>query len=165
ARAIELELVEAVVAQQLQRPRVKERVVPRPGQGKTLIVDLVPALLRGGQPLESWLAVPAPGRKPRADAGTEVLCRRAQRRKAVREVLAELPQVRVIVPAVVEQEGVHLHAASAHQLLTEGVNGVQRVALRVGREIADVVPGVVVQEGTKRRGTLTFQIRPETAAQ
>ena len=119
----------------------------------------------GGETRLPRRPVPAPRRQPHAGGCADFRGRVAQRRKARGEVLAELPQPRRVVPAVVEQEGIHLHAACPDEVLAIRPDYRQRFGLGVWREIADVVPGVVVQERAERCCALVLQVSLEAAAQ
>ena len=77
----------------------------------------------------------------------------------------EMPKIFSVIPSVVKQEGVHLYAALFHQLVAKRVNRSQRVCFVVFGKIADVIPGVVMEESSIGMGTLTFQVGQEPAPQ
>ncbi len=79
--------------------------------------------------------------------------------------LAERPGAGQVVPAVVEQEGIDLHPALDAQFFTEGMDTVQRIGFGIGGVIADIVPGIVVQEGAIGVGAFRLDIVEKVAAQ
>src|SRR6185312_5336895 len=98
-----------------------------PGQREAVVDDLVAGRLAVLDALVMRLAVAAPRRQPDARRGAVLRRRLAQRHEALRERLAEVPAAAVVVPAVVEQEGVQLHAALDMQLLADRVDAIQRL--------------------------------------
>ncbi len=83
----------------------------------------------------------------------------------MRKILAEMPAPAKVVPAIVEQKRIDLHAARFTQLAADCVDALQRLLLRVRREVANVAPAVVVQKRAIRVSPLPFQIGGEVAPQ
>jgi hypothetical protein len=69
----------------------------------------------------------------------------------------------VVVPSVVEKEGVEDDAALLVQLAAESFDHGQRRGLVEGGEVAEVVPGVVVEKRRVRTGPLPLDVREEVA--
>src|SRR4029078_11127523 len=76
----------------------------------------------------------------------------------------EAPQRLRIVPPIVEQERVELHAPLALQLLAERRNHRQCLGLVELREVAEVVPGVVVKEWAVGMCALALHVRQEVTS-
>src|SRR6185437_5600039 len=110
AGAVELELVDAILVQEIHHHVVETLVVLRSGQFEAARIGLVAGRLAVLDALLPRFAVAAPRRQPDARRGTVLRRRLAQRHEALWERLAEVPAAAVVVPAVVEQEGVDLHA-------------------------------------------------------
>src|ERR1035441_5321198 len=85
--------------------------------------------------------------------------------ESMRESCAKAPQCVRIIPTVVKEKRVHFHAALLHQLFAKGTNHGKRGRLIVGVVEADVVPGVVMQEGTIGTGPLPLDVVQETTPQ
>src|SRR5205085_11122341 len=88
---------------------------------------------------------------------------RAQTPEAVGKAGVECPERLGVVPAVVEEKGIEHDAALPNELLAECLNGADGLRLRVLREIADVVPGVVMQERPVRVRALAFEVCEKVA--
>ena len=87
------------------------------------------------------------------------------RHEAIGESLVEPPQGLVIIPAIVKQERIQLHAALLHQFLAVGVNHTQGGFLVILTEIAYVIPRIVMEEWTIGMSALPLQISQKTAPQ
>src|ERR1700722_10818075 len=77
----------------------------------------------------------------------------------------KMPQMFFVVPPIVKHKRVHLYAALLHQLVAKSANRTHRIRLVIFRVIANVIPGVVMQEGSIRMCALTFEVGQESAAQ
>lgn len=71
----------------------------------------------------------------------------------------------MIVPAVVEEKRIELDAALFSQLAAEEVDAIECVGLAIGSEVAEIVPGVVVEKGAVGMGPLFLEVSEEIAAQ
>ncbi len=80
-------------------------------------------------------------------------------RKSIRQSLIEMPQRLRIVPSVIKQKRVHLHAALLHQLIAERMHTIQRRRLIKAVAIPNVVPRVVMQKSPVRMRPLLLDIR------
>jgi hypothetical protein len=58
----------------------------------------------------------------------------------------------VVVPVVIEEVGVESNATLLVKLVPEGIDAIESSLLVVGVEVAQVIPGVVMQEGAIRVG-------------
>src|SRR6185437_13056253 len=73
------------------------------------------------------------------------------------------PECLRIVPAIVEKKAVEDDSALPNKVSAESVDRTERIGLVVLREIADVVPGVVVQKGPVWMRALPFDVLQEVA--
>ena len=118
-----------------------------------------------GDALGLLLGIASPGREPDADAGF-IFCRGlAGFGEAVGEAGVEAPEGVGIVPAVVEEERVELDVALDDELLAEGVDAIDGAGFVETIFIAEVVPGVVVEEGLVGARALGLDVGEEGAAQ
>jgi hypothetical protein len=76
----------------------------------------------------------------------------------------EAPEGGGVVPSVVEDEGVELDVAFLDEFGTEGVNAIKGAGLGVAILVADVVPGVVIQERLVGARTYALNVREKIAA-
>jgi hypothetical protein len=58
----------------------------------------------------------------------------------------------VVVPVAIEEVGVESNATLLVKLVPEGIDAIESSLLVVGVEVAQVIPGVVMQEGAIRVG-------------
>ena len=58
----------------------------------------------------------------------------------------------MVVPVVIEEVGVESNATLLVKLVPEGIDAIESSLLVVGVEVAQVIPGVVMQEGAIRVG-------------
>ena len=77
----------------------------------------------------------------------------------------ETPERLGIVPTVVEEERIELHATPSLQLFTERRDHGERFGLVELREVPEVVPGVVVKERPVRVRALALEVRQKVAPQ
>src|SRR6516165_3445948 len=70
----------------------------------------------------------------------------------------------MVVPAIVKQKGIELHAALLGQFASKCVHGIQRISLGVWREVTKVVPRVVMKKRPVGMGALLLKVRKKVAA-
>jgi hypothetical protein len=162
-RAVDLELVDTVVANKLQRHFAEARKVLGTGKGKTSFVRFETMLAAIFQTLFFRLIVSAPRRKPYARLRSIFLRRRREGSESLRKSSAKTPESMRIIPAVVEKKRIQPDSALFHQLAAKGVNDVECGRLIVGVIETYVIPRVVVKKGTIRAGSLAFNVVQEPA--
>src|ERR1035438_1370799 len=163
AGPIKLELIYAVVAHHREANVAESRVILRSGERVTAIDDLVSSGFSERNSLLLRPVIAAPWRHPDAGAGAKFGRCLTNRQESVGETVVESPKRFVVVPAVVKQKRIELDAALFRQFPAEGIDAVQSLHLIIGTEIAEVVPGVVVQKCTIGMGPLALEIRKKIA--
>src|SRR5690242_2600710 len=163
--AIELELIDAVLPDHLEAGVAEALVVLGPREHEAARILLEPLRATGGEPLLARLSVSAPRRHPHARCRTETRSRFAYAREAVRKAGVEVPERRVIVPPIVEQERAQRDAPLLGELGAERLDHRERARFIVRREVAEVVPRVVVQEGAVGMRPLALHVLEEVATQ
>src|SRR5580698_4662959 len=140
------ELIDPKFSYEVQCSLTEQRVILGPGKREAAFVGFKTLLLAIFQPLVSRISVSAPGRKP--DSGSSASLRSCffHRSETVGKAGMKMPQVLFVVPPVVKQEGIYLYTALFDQLITESANRTHRIRLVIFRVIANVIPGVVMQE-------------------
>src|SRR5580658_1489739 len=163
--SIDLKLIDIEFSYEVQCSLPEQRVILGAGKREAAFVGFKTLLLAIFQPLVSRVPVSAPGRKP--DSGSSAGLRSCffHRRETVGKAGMKMPQMPFVVPPVVKQEGVYLHTALFHQTVAKSANRTHRIRLVIFRVIANVIPGVVMQERSIRMCALTFEIAKEPAAQ
>jgi hypothetical protein len=76
----------------------------------------------------------------------------------------KVPQSLGIVPAVIKEKRIQLHAAFLDKFGAEGMDYVECRSFVVLIGIAEIVPGVVVQERPIRMSAFAFQVIKEPTA-
>lgn len=163
--AVELEHVDAVIGDNIDTQRTEAVIVFRTGHGEIAIAGFIAEFLAKLDAFLVGFAIAAPGREPDAGRGAVLGGGGLHGGEAVRKAGVKLPQGLVVVPAVVEQEGIQFHAALHGQFLAEGVDDIQRALLIVLVEVAKVVPGIIMQIGPVGMGAFAFEIGEEIAAE
>src|SRR5258708_39575339 len=79
------------------------------------------------------------------------------------KTIVERPEGFGVIPTVVEEERGQFHTALLRQFMLEQVHTIQRASLVIGREIAEIVPGVVVKKSSVGMRPLPLHIRKEAA--
>src|SRR5579871_6804469 len=156
--AVKFEQVDSILADHLQTNVAKIVVIFRPRKSIASIDDLkvcTPAKLNT---LLLGLRITSPRGHP--DTGRELIsiCGFANGRKAIGETPVEFPKRSVVVPSIVEENGIKCYTPLIVQLMTKGIDSANCASLIVRIEIAEVIPGVVVQEGSIRVRSLAFDI-------
>ena len=137
-----------------------------PTEREAAAVGFVALAAAGLQALALVLAVAAERRNPGAEHRPILRRRRAMRGEAAGESGVKLPQRLVVVPAVVEHEGVELHAAPGRQLRAERTDHLQTLRLvHFQSRRSDVEPGDVVDERPVGPSPLPFQVILECTAE
>ncbi len=166
AHAVELEEVHPVGAYHFGADFVKPLVVLRAGEGESVPVDLESLFNAILQPLLARFAVASKRRQPDAQRGAATSSRLEERRETLRETVVKLPERGVVVPAVIEHEAVHRHAALGRQLAAErldGGDGLSLVEFAIGP--GNVIPRVVVKKRAVGMGALALDVIQVGAAQ
>src|SRR5438477_780043 len=96
-RAIELELVHAIIVNHVHADIAEGRVVLRTGKSVSVFDYLVCRLLLEKKKLFLRIGVPAPWRHPYAGIGTVLLRSLLHQRKSIRKPIVELPEGLVVV--------------------------------------------------------------------
>ena len=164
AGAVELELIDVIFVDHVQAGLLEELVVFGAGEGQAIVHDLVAVGLGEGEALIVLLGVAAPGGEPDADAGVIFGGSIAGFGEAVGEAVVEAPEGVGVIPAVVKEEGIELNVAVKDKLLAEGIDAVNGAGFTEAVFIAEVEPGVVVEERLIGAGALGFDVGEEVAA-
>src|SRR5438105_15230873 len=118
-RAIELELIHAIIVNHVHADIAEGRVVLRTGKSVSVFDYLVSGSFSELNPLFLRIGVPAPSRHPYDGIGTVLLRSLLPQSKAIRKPIVELPEGLVVVPTVIEEERIQLHAALLRQFASE----------------------------------------------
>src|SRR5579862_7221793 len=164
ACAIELELVHAILVDHFEAGVAEVAVVLRARESQAAFVRLEALFPRRGKTLLFRLAVATPRRQPNSGCGSVIhrcLCNLGQ---PIRETGIKLPQLRGIIPAIVEHEAVEFDAALFRDLLAEAIDLGYGILLGVAIVISQVIPRVVMQECAVGMRSFEFEISEEVAA-
>src|SRR5581483_5444542 len=162
---VEFELVDAIFLNGLQAKGAEPLIVFGAGHGEVAVADFEALLGAILEALFVRLAIAAPRRKPNARIGAVLLGGGANGGKAIGEAGVEMPKGLVVVPAVIEQKGIHFDAAFLDQLVAENADDVESVFFVEFIEVTEVVPGVVMEERAIGMGPLAFEVGKKTAAE
>jgi len=179
AKAVELEVVCAVLRDHLRAGRAEPLVVSRPGERQPAGDGLEAHLAAEFDPCRlAWVS--APRRKPHSDAGAVLLRRRGGRGESPGIPAMELPNQRFVVPFEIVHKGVDLHVAFLDQLIADGTDVSQPERLLAHPELlrfrnvlvqslppvfaADLGAVVVVEEGPIRTAAFSLQVIAKCAS-
>ena len=165
SRAVELELVHAVLVDHLEAGVAEVAIVFRSGEREATFVGFESLRPSRSEALLLWSVIATPGREPDAGRGAEFGRCLRHLRQPIRKSWIEVPQRRRIVPAIVEQEAVEFHAALLRKLLAESVDDRESTLFVVAVEVTQVVPRVVVQERSIGMRAFEFQVGTKVTAE
>src|SRR5579884_1483911 len=164
-RAIKLELVYAIFADHLHTNIAEPGIILRSGECKTVVYNLIALLFAELDALFFRAIIPAPGRHPHAWFCAVLFRCCAHWRKSVGKAFVKAPQRGMIVPPIVKEIRIERDAALVMQFASERVDAVQRPGFVIGVEIAQIIPGVVMQECAVRMRALALNVIQKIAAQ
>ena len=144
---------------------LEEFVVLRAGKGEAVVEDLIAVGTAEGDALIFLLGITAPWGEPDADARFVFCGCLAGFCEAVGKAGVEAPERVGIVPAIVEEIRVELYVPLDDELLAKCVDAVEGPGLGEAIFIAEVVPGVVVEEGLIGARALGFDVCEECSAE
>jgi hypothetical protein len=85
--------------------------------------------------------------------------------EAIGKAGVELSKRSVIIPSIVEEKRIQLHAAFLLQFFSEGLDTIYSCILIIGSKVAEIVPGVVVKKRAIWARTFALNICQKVAPQ
>src|SRR6516164_110588 len=146
AGAVNFELVDAVLTNEVDRHFTKSGVVLRAGKSKSARIGFIALLAPVFQACFFRFVITTPRREPYPRRRIKTRGLSGQGGKSIGKPGIEAPESARIIPAIVEEKRVDLYMPFFRQFLPKGADHIKRLGLTVGVFIADVEPRVVVKK-------------------